>query len=204
MNIFKKREDPLKLEVSFRNISGFGGNWADKIQSDVELDFPILLALYNAGKGHGWRIGWEKKCLGEGYVYDPYEIYLHAEYTSSCGSGSKGVDLIDIRYQVESYSLKSIYEGTLMAIKTAETKHEKRREWPVELSYEQVKEIYKQLLPCPFCGSKAQICGDKELYNEPLYNIACSNEKGKHCEAQFPWLTNIEKAIEDWNRRPNP
>lgn len=57
----------------------------------------------------------------------------------------------------------------------------------------------EKLKPCPFCGSKAKICGHPKFRNAPdYYDIECTNLK---CGVIMLTDLNAQEAIKAWNRR---
>ena len=59
----------------------------------------------------------------------------------------------------------------------------------------------EKLKPCPFCGSKAKICGHRTFRNaHDYYNIECTNQK---CGVIMLTDLNAHDAINAWNRRVN-
>lgn len=54
--------------------------------------------------------------------------------------------------------------------------------------------IDKDLLPCPFCGSKATLSG---MFPQGQYYISCTG-----CRVSL-WQDRTDKAISNWNTRTN-
>lgn len=75
----------------------------------------------------------------------------------------------------------------------------------------EAKLVPVELLPCPFCGSQAEIETDSDHHGE-WFNLGCSKHWGKvkesPCAAGRMWYTETEvplaKAVEIWNRRALP
>lgn len=63
-----------------------------------------------------------------------------------------------------------------------------------------------KLLPCPFCGGKAELINDDTTtygFPTPNWAVHCVKEDciGHDIEPRY---SQMESAIEDWNRRPAP
>jgi hypothetical protein len=70
------------------------------------------------------------------------------------------------------------------------------------------KKIRKEnlLFPCPFCGSRAKICGDdvKKMYYVTCVNPNCNcaiGEKYDECGNPKHTFTTEEDIVKVWNRR---
>lgn len=57
-----------------------------------------------------------------------------------------------------------------------------------------------ELLPCPFCGSKAKILEYEYggLDHRIEYQPSCTND---NCGVDMNWLETEEEAVELWNKR---
>ena len=56
------------------------------------------------------------------------------------------------------------------------------------------------LLPCPFCGSEAKLCGPGG--EDKQFSVVCQHS-GCGCNARILYCDTRENAIEQWNRRKN-
>lgn len=61
--------------------------------------------------------------------------------------------------------------------------------------------LENKLLPCPFCGRKAQIEYERNWQNKYIYYVRCitSNCYGHAIKPAF--FDNKEQAVKSWNRR---
>ena len=105
--------------------------------------------------------------------------------------------------EIEAAYMKLPVNADGVPIRPGQTLYENNREIPTEHVYAvSEKYVYTwHLLPCPFCGSKAEIKSGAPYFR--YVHIACTNE---NCLASqiFDFAFNTEEeAVEAWNTRAN-
>ena len=53
-----------------------------------------------------------------------------------------------------------------------------------------------ELMPCPFCGSEAEILTGKSLHGERLYGVICNC-----CTGRTDLFDTEDEAVDSWNSR---
>ena len=90
--------------------------WADSLTGDQKIIFALQLALFNAGKGLGYKIEFKSKPVKDSAVYNPYHFDVTASTMTSSGSLGETWEHIKFQFVSKSYSVRSIYEGAIGAL----------------------------------------------------------------------------------------